>query len=103
LADMRFAGDIFLGQTPQGQVSRVVEFQPAIGAVHRDTLEEVVEGGAADASERSAGPPIPPFPVLSRTILYRKIEQFRQSSSPRTTQCLPVPRSLGPKLGPKRR
>ena len=46
LADMRLPGDIVLGQSPDLQVSRIVELQPAVATVHCNPLEQVVEGRA---------------------------------------------------------
>jgi hypothetical protein len=44
LADMRLACDIFRRQSPDLQIGRVVQLQPAVAAVYRNPFEQIVEG-----------------------------------------------------------
>src|SRR6266446_4558478 len=53
-ADMRFFGDIVFRQSPDCQIGRVVELQPAVTAVDGDALEEMVEGCAPHLGQRIA-------------------------------------------------
>src|SRR5882724_10606364 len=53
-ADMRFSGDIDFRQSPDRQIGRVVELQPAVTAVDGDALEEMVEGRAPHLGQRIA-------------------------------------------------
>src|SRR5262249_44031646 len=47
LADVRLPRDIVLRQSPDLQISRVVQLESPVAAVHRDPLEQIVEGRAA--------------------------------------------------------
>ena len=53
--NMRLACEIVLRQSPDLQVGRVVELQAAIAAVHRDPLEQIVEGRSPHLGQGIAG------------------------------------------------